>query len=168
MHEVLTDAVRHNNWATQQLIEFCRAQDFTAEQLEVTGVGTYGGILATLEHIVRCDGSYVRRLAQQELAFVDTDEPADLTNLEQRNEQCRLVWEHVLSHPIEVERVVIVDDNTRGTRAGIFIAQALNHANHHREQVNAILTGFGIEPPDTQAWEYAWHTGRIWDLDKTS
>lgn len=165
MHDVLTDAVRHNNWATQQLIAFCRAQDFTAEQLEVTGVGTYGGILATLDHIVRCDGSYVRRLAQQELDFVDSDEVADLDVLQRWNEECREVWEHVLANPLEVERVVIVDNNTRGTRAGIFIAQSLNHANHHREQVNAILTGFGIEPPDTQAWEYAWHTGRIWDLE---
>ena len=59
---------------------------------------------------------------------------------------------------------MIVDDNTRGTRVGIFIAQAINHANHHREQVCAILTGFGIEPPDIQAWEYAWQTNRIWDL----
>ncbi len=167
MHDVLTDAVRHNNWATQQLIAFCRAQGFTAEQLEVTGVGTYGGILATLDHIVRCDGSYVRRLAQQELDFVDSDEVADLNILEQWNEECRVMWEHVLANPIEVERVVVIDDNTRGTRAGIFIAQALNHANHHREQVNAILTGFGIEPPDTQAWEYAWHTGRIWDLEQS-
>jgi hypothetical protein len=70
----------------------------------VTGVGTFGGILATLHHIITC--------------------------------------------------------------AGIFIAQALNHANHHREQVCAILTGFGIDPPDIQAWEYAWTTNRIWDLPK--
>jgi hypothetical protein len=42
MHEVLLDAIRHNNWATKSLISFCRDQNFTAEQLEVTGVGTYG------------------------------------------------------------------------------------------------------------------------------
>jgi uncharacterized damage-inducible protein DinB len=59
-----------------------------------------------------------------------------------------------------------VDGGTRATRAGILIAQALNHANHHREQVCAILTGFGIEPPDIQAWEYAWHAERIWDLSE--
>jgi hypothetical protein len=39
----------------------------------------------------------------------------------------------------------------------------LQRARGHREQVCAILTGFGIEPPDIQAWEYAWATGRIWD-----
>ncbi|MBT2235171.1 DinB family protein [Nonomuraea sp. NEAU-A123] len=59
----------------------------------------------------------------------------------------------------------IVDNGTREVRAGIFVAQALNHANHHREQVCAILTGLGIEPPDLQAREYAWDTGRIWDRE---
>jgi len=53
------------------------------------------------------------------------------------------------------------------TRVGIFIAQAINHANHHREQVCAVLTGFGIEPPDIQAWEYAWTHNRIWDLPES-
>jgi hypothetical protein len=52
----------------------------------------------------------------------------------------------------------MVDEGTREVRAGIFIAQALHHADHHREQVCAILTGFGIQPPDIQAWEYAWFT----------
>jgi hypothetical protein len=79
---------------------------------------------------------------------------------------CTSIATATLSKPIEVERVIIVDGATRGTRAGILIAQALNHANHHREQVCAILTGFGIEPPDIQAWQYAWHTERIWDLPK--
>ncbi|ADB35572.1 DinB family protein [Kribbella flavida DSM 17836] len=165
MNDVLVDAVRHNNWATKRLIGFCREQGLSVEQLEVTGVGTYGGILATLEHVVRCDGSYVRRLAQRELEFVDSAETPDFELLARWNDVAGAVWEQVLGGPIEVERVVIVDNGTRGTRAGIFIAQALNHANHHREQVCAILTGFGIGPPDIQAWEYAWQTGRIWDLD---
>lgn len=166
MNEVLLDAIRHNNWATKHLLAFCRDQNFTAEQLEVTGVGTFGGILATLHHIITCDGSYLRRLADSDLLpWADGSKPeADFDTLEQWAEEARLLWEDTLSKPIEVERIIIVDDETRGTRAGIFIAQALNHANHHREQVCAILTGFGIEPPDIQAWEYAWQTHRIWDL----
>ncbi|TWD79994.1 putative damage-inducible protein DinB [Kribbella amoyensis] len=163
MNEVLLDSVRHNCWATAHLIRFCQDQDFTAEQLEVTGVGTYGGILATLDHIVRCDGSYLRRLAQTELDFVDSDEQADLARLAEWTEQTRVLWEETLAKPIDTERVIVIDDETRETRAGIFIAQSLNHANHHREQVCAVLTGFGLEPPDIQAWEYAWHTHRIWD-----
>ncbi|MEU8221475.1 DinB family protein [Kribbella sp. NPDC048915] len=167
---VLYDPIRHNTWATGSLIEFCRAQDLTAEQLtEVTGVGTYGGILATLDHIVRCDGSYLRRIvdaADRPLGWVDSEPAADLEALARWNAEAGELWEVLLTQEIDVERVIVVDDNTRGTRVGIFLAQAINHANHHREQVCAILTGLGIEPPDIQAWEYAWATQRIWDLDE--
>jgi uncharacterized damage-inducible protein DinB len=165
LNDLLYDPIRHNNWATKSLIRFCRDQNLTPEQLEITGVGTYGGIVATLDHIVRCDGSYGRRIADTELAFVDSEGATpDFDTLERWNDEAGVVWEDFLAKPIDVERVMIVDDNTRGTRVGIFIAQAINHANHHREQVCAILTGLGIEPPDIQAWEYAWETERIWDL----
>jgi uncharacterized damage-inducible protein DinB len=48
-------------------------------------------------------------------------------------------------------------------RAGVIVAQALHHGNAHREQICAILTSLGIEPPDIQPWECAWATGRIWE-----
>lgn len=162
-NDVLLDPVRHNVWATGSLIGFCREQGLSAEQLAATGVGTYGTILETLEHIVRCDGSYLRRIADQPLAFVDAEPAPGFDELERWNAEAGVLWEKFLAGPIDVERVMIVDNETRGTRVGIFIAQALNHANHHREQVCAILTGLGVEPPDIQAWEYAWVSGRIWD-----
>jgi uncharacterized damage-inducible protein DinB len=163
LNDVLRDPVRHNNWATGRLIGFCRDQHLTAEQTEVTGVGTYGGILATLDHIVRCDGSYLRRLADRPLDFVDSPDRPGLDTLERWNAEAGALWAGLLDRPIDVERVIVVDDGERATRAGILLAQAVNHANHHREQVCAILTGLGIQPPDIQAWAYAWATGRIWD-----
>jgi len=30
----------------------------------------------------------------------------------------------------------------------------INHATEHREQIKAIMTGLGIEPPDLQGWAY--------------
>ncbi|MEU4190495.1 DinB family protein [Kribbella sp. NPDC026611] len=164
LNDLLYDPIRHNNWATRSLIGFCRQQDLTAEQLQATGVGTFGTIIETLDHIVRCDGSYLRRIADSPLDYVDADAAEDFDTLERWNDEAGELWEKFLAAPIDVERVMIVDNNTRGTRVGIFIAQAINHANHHREQVCAILTGFGIEPPDIQAWEYAWESERIWDL----
>lgn len=124
---------------------FCRDQNLSEEQLATPGVGTFGGIVATLRHIITADGSHVRRLADSDLAWVDSDEDADFQKLEVWAEEARQLWEQVLS-PIDVERVVIVDNGIREVHAGIFVAQALNHANHHREQVCAILTGFGVEP----------------------
>jgi uncharacterized damage-inducible protein DinB len=162
LNAVLRDPIRHNVWATESLIGFCRGQDLTAEQLEATGVGTFGNILSTLDHIVRCDGSYVRRLVDSPLDFVDSDESPDFNVLERWNAEAGALWEELLAKPIDVDRVIVIDNGTRETRVGIFLAQAINHANHHREQVCAILTGLGIQPPDIQAWEYAWATGRNW------
>ncbi|PRX52891.1 putative damage-inducible protein DinB [Nonomuraea fuscirosea] len=163
MNTVLLDTIRHNTWATGRLIEFCRDQRLSAEQLEVRGVGTFGGIRSTLRHIVDADGSYVRRLAATEIPWVDDEREADLDELRKRASEAARLWEKVLARPIDVEAVLVIDEGTRETRTGIFLAQAVNHANHHREQVCAILTGLGIQPPDIQAWEYAWDTGRIWD-----
>jgi hypothetical protein len=36
-NDLLHDPIRHNSWATGSLIEFCRAQNLTAEQLQMTG-----------------------------------------------------------------------------------------------------------------------------------
>jgi len=163
VNEILLDPIRHNNWATIQLVTFCGEQNLSAEQLAITGVGTFGGILATLRHIITADGGYVRRLADVPLDWADSDEDADFVRLTEWAQQAARLWEQVLAKPIDPERTIVVDDETREVRAGIFFAQAINHANHHREQVCAILTGLGIQPPDIQAWEYAWATGRIWD-----
>jgi len=164
VNEILLDAIRHNNWATDQLVTFCAAQDLSAEQLATPGIGTFGGILATLRHIITADGGYVRRLADTQLPWVDSSDTAtDFALLKVWTRELSDLWELVLAKPIDAERVIVIDDGVREVRAGIFLAQAVNHANHHREQVCAILTGLGIQPPDIQAWEYAWATGRIWD-----
>jgi hypothetical protein len=44
-------------------------------------------------------------------------------------------------------------------RAGTLLAQALHHANVHREQVSSIVTSLGIEPPDLDVWTYGTVTG---------
>jgi len=161
VNEILLDSFRHNSWATRYLIEFCRP--LTVDQLTTPGTGTFGGILATLDHIIRCDGSYARRMAGTELGWPDGEASSDFDVLDTWATEVGELWEKVLAAPIDPERVIIVDQGAHACRVGIFFAQAINHANHHREQVCSILTGFGLQPPDIQAWEYAWYSGRIWE-----
>lgn len=160
MNELLHDPIRHNNWAMKELVRFCRDAGLTSDQLTATGVGSFGGLLATLNHVVRSDHSYVRSLFGEPDTSRDDE---DLAGLAKRVDETEALWERLLSAPIDAERVIIVDDGAYEVRAGVFIAQALNHANHHREQVCAILTALGAGAPDIQAWEYAWGTGRIWE-----
>ena len=163
VNEILLDPIRHNNWATRRLVAFCLDLGLTEDQLTTPGVGTYGGIVATLNHVIRSDASYLEGLLGSAPGWTEHDADTDLEGLALRAEGTEKLWEQLLSAPIDVERVIVVDDGTNEVRAGIFLAQALNHANHHRAQVCAILTGFGIHSPDIQAWEYAWATGRLWE-----
>lgn len=161
-NELLFDPIRHNNWATVRLLEFVRDQQLTAEQSTATGVGTFGDVQQTFDHIIRCDAGYLGALSGSTPDWVGSGQELDLDGLHDQATGTARRWEHWLSEPFDPERVIIIDDGTEGVHAGIILAQAINHANHHREQVCAILTGLGIQPPDIQAWAYAWHTGRIW------
>ena len=133
------------------------------EQLAASATGTYGGIRATFNHLVLADGRYLRRLAGGAPAWVDRPDEAELDELAVRTEEAGQQWERLLSEPVDAERVVVVDDGALEVRAGVIVAQALHHGNAHREQICAILTSLGIEPPDIQPWAYASATGRIWE-----
>jgi uncharacterized damage-inducible protein DinB len=163
MNEALLEAFRHNAWASKFLLDFCR--DLTEEQLSATAPGTYGDIRATFHHMIRADAAYVRRLGGGGPDWIDSDDIVGFDQLSAWVDEAEQLWERFLSSPVDAERIVEVsgDHGPEEVRAGVIVAQALHHGNHHREQICAILTSLGLEPPDVQAWEYAWHTGRIWN-----
>ena len=53
------------------------------------------------------------------------------------------------------------DDTVFSVPAGIFITQALHHANEHRAHICTILGARGLEAPDVSGWGYAVATGRM-------
>src|SRR5205807_431553 len=63
--------LRHDVWATEQLIEHCRG--LTPEQLELTVPGTYGTIRGTLTHIVAADERYLHRFRPMPEPLIDED-----------------------------------------------------------------------------------------------
>jgi uncharacterized damage-inducible protein DinB len=155
---LLLEAIRHNAWATRQLLEFCRG--LPPEQLTSAGIGTYGGILDTFHHIIRADAGYLARLngvPRSELASSDSD---DFKVLEAAVDETAKLWEAYLAEAVDPDRLLILDDGAYEAHASVLVAQALHHGNAHREQVCSILTGFGMEPPDVQVWAYADATGR--------
>lgn len=163
MNGALLEAFRHNGWATKQLLAFCLS--LSEQQLTSPATGTFGGIRATFNHLILSDGAYLRRLAGSAPAWVtDGDESADLEQLEARVDEAEQRWEQfLLSEAVDAERVLVVDEGAYEVRTGVIVAQALHHGSAHREQICAILTGFGMEPPDVQAWAYAEATGRMWE-----
>ena len=159
MNEALLDAFRHNSWATKQLLAACCS--LSEEQLTSPAPGSFGNILDTFNHIILSDAGYLRRLSDNAPTWLlDRAKSADLTHLEERVAETERMWKQFLAEPIDAERVLILDEGTYEAHAGVLIAQALHHGNAHREQICAILTSFGVEPPDVQAWAYAEATGR--------
>jgi uncharacterized damage-inducible protein DinB len=81
--------------------------------------------------------------------------------LERRAADNARFWEAFLERPFDPDRVC-VQRGPRGVReasAGVVVAQVIEHACEHRSQACAILTALGLEPPDLQAWTYAYDVG---------
>src|SRR5918997_4960861 len=160
----LHDLARHNAWATAQTLAFCQGLD--EPTLHATVPGTYGTIIATLRHIIDAEASYLYRLTGAWPAHPwRGDDAVGLAVLAERAAVLATTWEHFLAGDVDSERL----GEARGDRnevfavpAGVFITQALHHANEHRAHICTILGALGHEPPDVSAWGYADATGRSW------
>jgi uncharacterized damage-inducible protein DinB len=159
VNETLLEAFRHNGWANKQLLAACRG--LTQEQLRLPGTaaGTDRGILAIFNHIVQSDRGYAARRGDRP-EWVDNEEDADtLDELERRADENAQVWEQFLSQPLQATKLIILNQGAYEAEQSVLVVQALHHGNAHREQICAIMTGLGVQPPDIQAWSYAEATG---------
>ena len=158
MNEVVTDAFRHSAWATRVLIDACRT--LTAEQLTRPG-RAFGSVLATFDHVVSSDADYAAQLGAKLPEWARRgNASADLDQIAARAAETASLWEQVLRSPVDAERLLLLDSGTYEVHAGVVVAQALHHANVHREQIRASLKEMGVPRPDLQPWAYADASGR--------
>lgn len=176
MNETLLYFLRHNVWASKTLLDVCRT--LTPEQLTAPATATYGNIIETFNHLVTTEGGYLWSLggpltpwvaaAERELEKYPEpwsndevqEQVADLDELALRIDETHRLWDSFLAdEEFDPERVSILDLGTYECPAGIVIAQVFHHGSVHREQICAMLTGLGIEPPDVQPWGFADATG---------
>jgi len=158
----LHDLAGHNAWATTQVLAVC--QDVDGSTLDATVPGSYGTIIATLRHLIDSEASYLFRLtgAWPEYPWA-LGEAVGLDVLAERAALLATTWERFLAGGVDTERMGEArgDDGTVfAVPAGVFVTQALRHANEHRAHICTILGALGHEPPDVSAWGYADATGR--------
>jgi hypothetical protein len=114
---------------------------------------------------VAADAGYLPRPKVKRPAWAGDDENVKgLDELEARIDETAPLWDAYLSDPLDVGYKLLLDEGAYESQSSIPIVQALHHGNVHREQVCAILTAIGIEPPDLQAWTWAEATGRAREL----
>lgn len=158
MNELLLDAFRHSAWAKERLIAACGS--LSPEELMRPAPGSFGSILATLNHLVITDANYVARLDDGPPAWLDEEAANDLSKLLTLAEETADRWQRFLRELVNGERIVTLDKGAYETHASVVVVQALHHVSVHGEQVCASLTALGIEPPDVQPWALADETGR--------
>jgi uncharacterized damage-inducible protein DinB len=161
---LLRDGFAHEAWANIALIAFC--ERLTPAQLHATTPGAYGSVVETIRHQLDAAAWYQHRLGLDRLTWEEEDRATDdLGELRGRAEEIERRWERLLAGPIDPERVIASPPEARPPehlRAGVYLAQVLNHGVEHRGQVCTILTTLGIEAPELDVWAYAYATGRVW------
>lgn len=152
--DTLTTLYSHNLWANLRLLERCA--DLTSEQLEATIPGARGSIQDTLQHIVNAEQSYFSRISTGQM--YRRSEDAQIMTIPEMMESMRSTGSGLIEWAVKVQAEDTVkldwDGTPREVPKTIILTQVINHATEHREQVKAILTQLGIEPPDLQGWAY--------------
>lgn len=163
MNGGLEEAYRAHAWATRRLLDFCN--ELTAEQLAAGRNDATGwSILQTLTHLVSADGYYIGLLSGSPRPvprWNEDEDPAwEMDALLERSDKLAELWQSYLKTADDADRLILMDNGTFESRAGVIVAHGLHHGDLHREQVCSILRGQGLEPPDLQPWEYATEQGR--------
>jgi uncharacterized damage-inducible protein DinB len=165
---ILADAFDHHIWATLRLMDAC--QPLTAEQLATAVPGTYGSILDTWRHLVGADAGYLFGISGgrfDEIEEAELDLPALRAVMDANRERWASLLEESLDPDLDVVRHRD-DGSASHAPLGIRLAQALDHGTDHRSQICTALTGLGIQPPEIDAWAFAWEQGRHWETDPTA
>lgn len=152
--DTLTTLYSHHLWANLALLEACAK--LTPDQLAARIPGSFGTIYETLEHIVTSEQSYFSRISTGQRLNRPENAPHlsmdDMRTSLQNTGNGLIEW----APKVQPNDTVVIDwDGTpRDVPKTILLTQVINHATEHREQIKAIMTELGIEPPDLQGWEY--------------
>jgi len=145
----------HHLWATERLLEHCRA--LSPEQLELTAPGTYGSVIDTLDHLVSADRSYLSGLSGGgRTPPLNAGGPGPL--LEHVSRQ-REGWFAYLDSEPDFE--AMVDRSTGAYPAWVLVLQAIHHGNDHRTHAGTALLRHGLGPEEIDVWGYAMAEGKL-------
>lgn len=162
----LGDAFRHHAWATDRLMAAC--EGLSEGQLHSRQPSTDRGIAEIFQHMVGSESHYWSLFAGEFLPWDwDDDVLPPLSQLRAWAAELAACWEELLARGVDAEALLVRgarDGVLREVRAGVVLAQVLDHGSMHREQVCAILTSLGVELPHTSVWRYALEHGRdrVW------
>jgi uncharacterized damage-inducible protein DinB len=159
---VLREGFGHHAWATQQLLDHCRA--LPPEVLNEPVPATYGSILDTFRHLVAADAGYLHRVSGGARGELVDDELLSFDEVVALHERTTAGWDDYLSGQIDPDLVIVHDrgDGTvRHSTVGVRLAQALHHGSDHRSQICTALTTLGHPADEFDVWEWGESVGLV-------
>lgn len=160
---ILGDAFAHHIWANERILDACAS--LTPEQLREPMPGTYGPIIATLNHIVEADNYYLSILRPGRVPRMQEGVELSLDELRAANTTQGAEYEPLLAGQLDPDADTVArgDGGSFHATLGIRLAQIVHHGTDHRSQVCTALTSLGIEPPEIDLWAYGEFAGRTRD-----
>jgi uncharacterized damage-inducible protein DinB len=153
--------LRHDMWATERLLEHCRA--LSPPPLDLTVPGTYGTIRRTFAHIVRADERYLEQLGLvRRESLLDLDS-ATLADVAAHLDTVKAAVEKLFAGA-EFEPDRWIPDTREASeelQPWTMVAQFVHHGSDHRAHIGTILGAHGLESPLLDVWTYGWETGAI-------
>lgn len=152
----IAEFMRYNNWANQEVLSYC--EKLNAGELDATTPGTYGTIRDTLEHIVRGEATYLKRLSGEQvtLLFQWQDKPT----IAAMREYAANVGETLLNAFLKAGPTQMVreqqDGETFEYQAIVLMIQTINHGVEHRTNITTTLVQQNLKPPEVDGWNYWW------------
>jgi uncharacterized damage-inducible protein DinB len=146
--------LRHDVWATQLVLDRCRA--LTEEQLELTTPGTYGTIRRTLAHIVRANEGYLNPYGVVPQPFLEITDTTSLDEIGARLAKVRDAVEQLFAaSELEFDKRIHDERRKADLELWVPLTQFAHHGTDHRSQICTILSVNGLDVPDLDVWAYA-------------
>lgn len=166
---ILANLLRFNQWATVELIDACAQLDDS--QLDEPLPGTQGSARSTLWHLVELEFRYLGALqgrpnaANSALPGAPDGELTTLRVLALDAGEQLVAWAEATTGDPLIETTF--QGQPFVVPASVFLAQTLNHAKEHRQQVHEALLARGVELPDLSAWVW-WATEQRVGLESST
>jgi len=143
----------YNQWANERL--YAAAQTLSDAEYRADRGAFFGSVHRTLNHILVGDRIWMYRFTGEgetytELDIVPFDDTRHLGAARKAEDERIISWvdglsEDRLAGTFSYRTISNPSDRTQPLSPAL--AHFFNHQTHHRGQVHALLSGFGIDPP---------------------
>ncbi len=167
MTETLLDIFRHNTWANEQIVEYCRKQP--EELLDKSVAGTFGTSRATLMHLLATEEWYLFRLTGKKFDdLLEEDAPFpgfdDLRRRATRSGETTTKAAHTTAYGPTYRTMPDEEGKVYEVNVPLVLVTVINHATEHRAHIVTTLSALGAEPVELDGWRWGLATGAMTEV----